>query len=200
MVDGHAAGQDTQLSAPATPVSLVSTEHESDNESSATTVPETVMAEQVTKDVVKEAQSVGRPAPIDDTASTTSTPAAHGELPSGPATTHATTSEPTSTATNATSADAAPAGSVHVSGKDLGVPAAVRSDGRGTTGWTNRHRRRAIKSAPAHQPRTPRSLFLTAILASRLLRTQAAAQTPTSADQAAWTSQNATPTMCGRTR
>jgi hypothetical protein len=132
MVDGHAAGPDTHLSAPTTPVSLISTEHESDNESLATTVPETVMAEQVTKDVVKEAQSVGRPAPIDDTASTTNTPAANGELPSGPATTHATTSELNSTATNATIADAASAGNVHVSGKDLGAAAAVCSDGSGT--------------------------------------------------------------------
>jgi hypothetical protein len=136
MVDGHAAGADTQLSAPTTPVSLISTstEHESDNESLAT-VPETVMAEQVTKDVVKEAQSVGRPAPIDDTASTTKTPAASGELPSGPATTHATTSELKSTATNATSADAASAGNVHVSGNDLGAAAAVCSDGSGMHEW-----------------------------------------------------------------
>jgi hypothetical protein len=131
MGDERSTGLDTQLSGPGTPVS-VDTEHESDVESLATTVPETVMAEQVTKDVVKEAQSVGRPAPIDDTASTTSTPAVNGELASGPATTHATTSEPNSTATNATSADAASAGSVHVSGKDLGVPAAVCSEGCGT--------------------------------------------------------------------
>jgi hypothetical protein len=118
MVDGYAAGADTHLSAPTTPVSLISTstEHESDNDSLATTVPETVMAEQVTKDVVKEAQSVGRPAPIDDTASTT----------------NATTSELKSTATNATSADAASAGNVHVSGNDLGAAAVVCSDGSGT--------------------------------------------------------------------
>jgi hypothetical protein len=134
MVDGYAAGADTHLSAPTTPVSLISTstEHESDNDSLATTVPETVMAEQVTKDVVKEAQSVGRPAPIDDTASTTNTPAASGELPSGPTTTNATTSELKSTATNATSADAASAGNVHVSGNDLGAAAVVCSDGSGT--------------------------------------------------------------------
>ncbi|KAL6710281.1 hypothetical protein ACN47E_009227 [Coniothyrium glycines] len=46
------------------------------------------MAEQVAKDVVKEAQSVGRPAPIDDTASTTNTPAVNGDPPSGTATTN----------------------------------------------------------------------------------------------------------------
>lgn len=118
------AGLDAQLSTPVTPVS-VDTEHESDVDSLATTVLETVMAEQVTKDVVKEAQSVGRPAPIDDTASTTNNPAAQGELPSGPATTNPTTSEPNSTATDATTADSASAANVHVSDKAHGAAAAV---------------------------------------------------------------------------
>ncbi|KAH7089162.1 hypothetical protein FB567DRAFT_326411 [Paraphoma chrysanthemicola] len=63
------------------------------------------MAEQVTKDVVKEAQSVGRPAPIDDSASTTITPAANGELPSGPATAPSTTSEPSLLVTDANGAE-----------------------------------------------------------------------------------------------
>jgi hypothetical protein len=73
MSDDSSAGLDAQRSTPVTPVTPLSvdTEHESDVDSLATAVPETVMAEQVTKDVVKEAQSVGRPAPIDDTASTT---------------------------------------------------------------------------------------------------------------------------------
>ena len=57
------------------------------------------MAEQVTNDAVKEAQSVGRPAPIDDSASSTNTRAAHGDAT---ATTSSTASEPSSIATNAT--------------------------------------------------------------------------------------------------
>jgi len=65
------------------------------------------MAEQVTNDVVKEAQSVGRPAPIDDNASTTNSSAANGEQPSGPATTNSKLSEAPAS-TNATT-DAAPA-------------------------------------------------------------------------------------------
>jgi hypothetical protein len=131
MSDDSSAGLDAQRSTPVTPVTPLSvdTEHESDVDSLATAVPETVMAEQVTKDVVKEAQSVGRPAPIDDTASTTNTPAAHGELPSGPATTDSTISEPNSTAidaTDATSADTAAADSVHVAEKTPGAAADVR--------------------------------------------------------------------------
>ncbi|KAF2031558.1 hypothetical protein EK21DRAFT_63068 [Setomelanomma holmii] len=106
MVDGHSAGPDTQLSTPTTSISSFDTEHASDNDSLATTVPETVMAEQVTKDVVKEAQSVGRPAPIDDTASTTNTPAADGELPLGLTTATSTTLEPTLLVTDANSAHA----------------------------------------------------------------------------------------------
>ncbi|KAF9739563.1 hypothetical protein PMIN04_010777 [Paraphaeosphaeria minitans] len=50
----------------------------------ATTDLHIVMAEQITRDVVKEAQSVGGPAPIDDTASTTNDSAGNGEVPSGP--------------------------------------------------------------------------------------------------------------------
>jgi hypothetical protein len=114
MVERHSAGPVTQLSTPTTPVSFFDAEHASDNESLASTVPETVMAEQVTKDVVKEAQSVGRPTPIDDTASTTNTPAANGELPSGSATATATatstTSEPSMLVTDANGAHAAVSG------------------------------------------------------------------------------------------
>ncbi|USP78875.1 uncharacterized protein yc1106_06149 [Curvularia clavata] len=54
------------------------------------------MAEQVANDVVKEAQSVGRPAPIDDSASTTNNPAVNGEPPSGTPTTKLTPPEATS--------------------------------------------------------------------------------------------------------
>ncbi|KAL1591373.1 hypothetical protein SLS60_011986 [Paraconiothyrium brasiliense] len=61
-----------------------SRERPSDKEPSvATTDLQIVMAEQITHDVVKEAQSVGGPAPIDDTASTTNNSAGNGEAPSG---------------------------------------------------------------------------------------------------------------------
>ncbi|KAH8728669.1 hypothetical protein GQ44DRAFT_701796 [Phaeosphaeriaceae sp. PMI808] len=63
------------------------------------------MAEQVTKDVVKEAQSMGRPAPIDDSASTTNSAAAHGGLPSGPATTTTSTSPDAASADKSSSSD-----------------------------------------------------------------------------------------------
>ena len=80
MVDERPAGLDSQRSSPVTPTSSfhdTDTEHSSDNESLATTVPETVMAEQVSKHAVNEAQSEGRPAPADDsTSTTTTTPAA----------------------------------------------------------------------------------------------------------------------------
>ncbi|KAF2121525.1 hypothetical protein BDV96DRAFT_215823 [Lophiotrema nucula] len=53
----------------------------------ADTDPELVMAEQITHDVVKQAQSVGGPAPIDDPATTTNVPAGYGDAPSAPTTT-----------------------------------------------------------------------------------------------------------------
>ncbi|OAL45220.1 hypothetical protein IQ07DRAFT_520073 [Pyrenochaeta sp. DS3sAY3a] len=65
---------------------LLPASDESDTPCCAVAVLETVMAEQVTNDVVKEAQSVGHPAPIDGTASTPQSPAVNGESPSGPAT------------------------------------------------------------------------------------------------------------------
>lgn len=102
-VDERATGLDTQLSSPMTPSSFFGSEHESDNESLATTAPDTVMAEQVTSHVVKEAQSVGHAAPIGDSASTTSTLAANGELPSGPTPTDNDPSDPLSDAATATS-------------------------------------------------------------------------------------------------
>jgi hypothetical protein len=130
MDEARAAGLDTQQSSPISPVSFFESEHESDNDSLPTTVAETVMAEQVTKDVVKEAQSVGRPAPIDDTASTTNTPAANGELPSGPVTANSTSDQHPRT-TDATSADAASAEDAHVSGTTRG---AVCNDGQARDG------------------------------------------------------------------
>jgi hypothetical protein len=54
--------------------------------SAAPTVPNLVMAEQITHDVVKEAQSMGGVSPIDESASTTNTSAGNGEAPSGPPT------------------------------------------------------------------------------------------------------------------
>ena len=124
---GHPAGQDSQQSTPLTPKSFFGSEHEhdSDIESCATTVPETVMAEQVANDVVKEAQSVGRPAPIDDSASTTNTPAVNGEPPAGTATTKPNPPEASSTQVIANGADAASASSAHVSEKAEGDAAAV---------------------------------------------------------------------------
>ncbi|KAF2631108.1 hypothetical protein BU25DRAFT_407658 [Macroventuria anomochaeta] len=79
------------------------------------------MAEQVTNDVVKEAQSVGRPAPIDDTASATNSSAVNGEQPSGPATANTKTSEAPSASTNATTT---------ASASTAGAQASVNSNGQ----------------------------------------------------------------------
>jgi hypothetical protein len=91
MEHGHAAAA---AAAPASPAHLKETQ--SDGASWPATVPHTVMAEQVTNDVVKEAQSVGRPAPIDASASATSTPAPQGEQPAPAATTTTSTIIPAS--------------------------------------------------------------------------------------------------------
>ena len=90
---------DSHQLAPLPPNSIYNPKHEhsSDIHSCATAVPETVMAEQVANDVVKEAQSVGRPAPIDDSASTTNDPAVNGDPPSGTPTTKLTPPEAIST-------------------------------------------------------------------------------------------------------
>ena len=119
MEDERGTGHDAQPSASSASTSVTHAEHDSNNNSSTATVPETVMAEQVTKHVVKEAQSVGPSAPIDDTASTTNSLAANGEQPSGPATTtnsksiqapsasaNATTTTTTTTTESASAADA----------------------------------------------------------------------------------------------
>jgi hypothetical protein len=136
---GRPAGLDSQQSTPLTPKSLVGSEqeHHSDIESCATSVPETVMAEQVANDVVKEAQSVGRSAPIDDSASTTNTPAVNGEPPSGTPNTKAIPREASSTKPTVNGTDAPAHASAHVSDKAEGNAAAVSRDqevsGRGLT-------------------------------------------------------------------
>lgn len=85
-------------------------EHHSDRASSAAaTDSQIVMAEQITHDVVKEAQSMGGPSPVDDTASTTNTTAGNGEAPSGPTTLDSTSSDALPTTTKAKPADTAPA-------------------------------------------------------------------------------------------
>lgn len=88
------------------------------------------MAEQVTNDVVKEAQSVGRPAPIDDTASTTNSSAVNGEQPAGPAATNTKISEApsasTAAATTASAAAPAPASAA-------GAQASANGDGQAAT-------------------------------------------------------------------
>lgn len=103
MEDERRSGHDAPPSASSTSTSVTPAEQHSNNNSSTATVSETVMAEQVTNDVVKEAQSVGLSAPIDDTASTTNSLAANGEQPSGPATTtNSKSSEAPSASANAT--------------------------------------------------------------------------------------------------
>ena len=118
---GRPAGLDSQQSTPLTPTSFFGSDQGqlSDIGSCATSVPETVMAEQVANDVVKEAQSVGRPAPIDDTASATSAPAVNGESPSGTTNTYDNPSE--------SSAAASKVNGTHASGGDA---ATVSRDSR----------------------------------------------------------------------
>ena len=129
MEDERGTGHDASLSASSAPPSVNHAEQQSNNNSSTATVPGTVMAEQVTNDVVKEAQSVGRPAPIDDTASTTNSSAANGEQPSGPATTNSKYSEAPSASTNATTTDAALAAAAQPSANGDGQAATVSVEG-----------------------------------------------------------------------
>ncbi|KAJ4379735.1 hypothetical protein N0V86_004917 [Didymella sp. IMI 355093] len=124
MEDERGTGHDALQSASSASSPVTHAEHDSNSNSSTATVPETVMAEQVTNHVVKEAQSVGPSAPIDDTASTTNSLAAHGEQPSGPATANAKPSEAPSASTNATTTDSASA---------AGTQASANSDGPATT-------------------------------------------------------------------
>ncbi|KAF1944345.1 hypothetical protein EJ02DRAFT_99065 [Clathrospora elynae] len=116
---GHSAGSDSQHSSPLSPMSFSDSEreHESDRDSCATTVPEIVMAEQVSNDAVKEAQSVGRSAPTDASASTSSTPAVNGEVPAGPTTATSNARDAPSSTPIANGTDAASADSAHVSDK-----------------------------------------------------------------------------------
>jgi hypothetical protein len=203
---GLPAGLDSQQSTPLTPKSFFGSEHEheSDIESCATTVPETVMAEQVANDVVKEAQSVGRPAPIDDTASATNTPAVNGEPPAGAATTTPNPPEASSTKALANGTDAASADSAHVAEKADGQAAAVSRDGKERWGGTNSSRART--SSPAHHnmsldipsPMAPPTNFRRP--SRKLWQTRAVDQTPTSAAPAALISRSGTQATYGRTR
>jgi hypothetical protein len=130
---GHPARANSQRSTPLTPTSFFKSEHKhnSDIESCANAVPETVMAEQVANDVVKEAQSVGHSAPIDDSASTTNDPAVNGDPPSGTATTKPTSPEASSSKPTANGIDTASTGSAHVSQKAQGQAGAVSRDDQG---------------------------------------------------------------------
>jgi len=65
---------------------------------SAHTVKQIVMAEQITQDVVKEAQSMGNALPIDDTATTTQSSAGDGQTPADPSTANPNSSKPSPTA------------------------------------------------------------------------------------------------------
>jgi hypothetical protein len=147
----HPAGlDDSQQSTPLTPKSFFGSEqeHDSDIESCATTVPETVMAEQVASDVVKEAQSVGRPAPIDDSASTTNTPAVTGELPAGTATTKANPSEASSSKAIANGTGAASDDTAHVSEQAERQAIAVSRDDK--VYWATPNKSRWRTRSPAH--------------------------------------------------
>ncbi|KAJ4990339.1 hypothetical protein SVAN01_04221 [Stagonosporopsis vannaccii] len=125
MEDERGSGHDTLPSVSATPTVNAHTDQQSNSNSSPAAVPKTVMAEQITNDVVKEAQSVGRPAPIDDNASTTNSSAANGEQPSGPATTNSKLSE-VPASTNATTDAASAAGAQALANGDK--PAATASN------------------------------------------------------------------------
>lgn len=127
---GDRGHPDSHQLAPLTPSSIHNHKHKhcSDIDSCATAVPETVMAEQVANDVVKEAQSVGRPAPIDDSASTTNDPAVNGDPPSGTPTTKLTPPEATSTKSAVNGINTASAGDAHMSQKAEGQAADVSKD------------------------------------------------------------------------
>lgn len=187
---GRPAGLDSQQSTPLTPTSFFGSDQGqlSDIGSCATSVPETVMAEQVANDVVKEAQSVGRPAPIDDTASTTNTSAASGEQPSGPATTDSkfsdAPSDPTNTTTTTDSASAADekpsangdAAAATVSAKDTSVRICTKHT-RLRIMWSSQRRRARMPAIPCRT-----EILLRCLALNRQLSTakQSAAQTQTS--------------------
>lgn len=137
MEDERGSGHDAQQSASSASTSVTHAEHDSNNNSSTATVPQTVMAEQVTNDVVKEAQSVGPSAPIDDTASTTNTLAATGEQPSGPATTNGKSSEAPPASTNATTTDSASAAGAQASANSDGTAMTVSVEDQAIWVFTN---------------------------------------------------------------
>ena len=93
-------------------------EDRSDKGFPADAAPRIVMAEQITHDVVKEAQSMGGPSLIDDPATTTNNSAGDGEASSEPTTADPNPSEafPT-TSTNATSTDATQVDGIQASEK-----------------------------------------------------------------------------------
>ena len=102
-------------------------EPHSDNGSlAAPTDPRIVMAEQITHDVVKEALSMGGPAPVDDTATTTNHSAGTGEVPSSLTTTNSKASyEISPTAANVASTDAIEGDDRHASEVESGDTANV---------------------------------------------------------------------------
>lgn len=127
MEDDRRTGHDTLQSASPAPTLNPLAEQQSNRNPSPATVPHTVMAEQVTNDVVNEAQSVGRPAPIDDTATTTNSSAVNGEQPSGlPATTTSRPSEPAAP-TNATTNPPSTAGAQASANGDAGEQSGAES-------------------------------------------------------------------------
>ncbi|KAF2265776.1 hypothetical protein CC78DRAFT_578945 [Lojkania enalia] len=90
-----------------------------------------VMAEQSTHDVVKQAQSMGGPSPIDDPATTTNHFAGDGDAPSGPTNANRKPTEALlTTSTNATSTDTAQvddAGAANKGGGELSTDSVTRS-------------------------------------------------------------------------
>ena len=200
---GRPAGLDSLQSTPLTPTSFFGSEQGqlSDIESCATSVPETVMAEQVANDVVKEAQSVGRSAPIDDSASTTNTPAVNGEPPSGTATAKATPQEASSTKPTVNGTDAPSVGSAHVSDTAEGHAAAVsRGDGQPRRGSNSNRARASSLMHPGKNLDSPTSMASPANIwqpSRKLWQTRAVAQIPTLAVREASISQNGMEFTCG---
>ncbi|KAF2188181.1 hypothetical protein K469DRAFT_684919 [Zopfia rhizophila CBS 207.26] len=104
--------------------------------STADTVKKIVMAEQITQDVVKEAQSMGD-SPIDATATTTKNSAGNGETPSASTTTNSKPSEAfCATSTTATRTDATQVDGISVSEKVDGdtLTASTVDSGKQQTG------------------------------------------------------------------
>ena len=194
MEDERATGHDTLLSASLASPFVSHAEHQSNSTSSPATVSETVMAEQVTNDVVKEAQSVGPSAPIDDTASTTNSSAANGEQPSGPTNTNSNPSEAPSASTNATTTDSASAAGAQASPNTDGQAATVSmkvfarwvsaKTTRPLVTQSTRHQHPRTQATPNSMATLVNSLELSLCTSTAML---AAVQIQTSAARAAWT-------------